>query len=191
MISPHRRDGIWLVYRHTMDEDILRDLMPMLKRATTLYLRYAVHNATDGKLHLPMTFSPEYATLADCTFDLALFRWCLTTADRIGSDLLPGSARADELVSWREALRKLAPPQVDPKTGSLMIGDGVPLHSGLKMWSHIFSVFPLGLLDWNTPKDRELYSTGGHSAATTRDHSNTTRNRERERARTIDTDDNG
>ena len=150
--------GIWLVYRHTMDEEILRDLMPMLKRATALYLRYAVHNTTDGKLHLPMTFSPEYATLADCTFDLALFRWCLTTALQVGSDLLPGSARADELAGWREALRQLAPPQVDPKTGSLMIGDGVPLHSGLKMWSHIFSVFPLGLLDWHTPKDRELWT---------------------------------
>lgn len=151
--------GIWLVYRHTMDEGILRALMPVLKRATALYLHTAVHNSTDGKLHLPMTFSPEYATLADCTFDLALFRWCLQTSIHIGSALLPGSASLDELTSWRVALQQLAPPQVDPKTGSLMIGEGVPLHSGLKMWSHIFSVFPLGQLDWHaSPKDRELWT---------------------------------
>ena len=150
--------GIWLVYRHTMDEDILRGLMPLLKRATTLYLRTAVHNSTDGKLHLLETFSPEYAVLADCSFDLALFRWCLRASIHIGSDLLRGSATEGELASWREALQQLAPPQVDAKTGSLMIGDGIPLHSGLKMWSHMFNIFPLGLLDWHMPKDRDLWT---------------------------------
>ena len=47
-----------LVYRHTMDESILRATMPLLKRAANLYTRTAVHG-DDGRLHLPMMFSPE------------------------------------------------------------------------------------------------------------------------------------
>jgi hypothetical protein len=150
--------GIWLVYRHMLDVSILQELMPLLKRATALYTRHAVHNATDGKLHLPATFSPEYAILTDCSFDLALFRWCLRTCIHVGSNLLPGSATAAELITWQDTLQILASPQVDPKKGSLMIGDGIPLHSGLKMWSHIFSVFPLGLLDWTVAHDREVWT---------------------------------
>eukprot|EP01049_Picozoa_sp_SAG25_P004187 SAG25_NODE_257_length_10931_cov_4.550960_8_plen_489_part_00 len=149
--------GIWLVYRHTLDGDTLRGLMPLLKRATALYMHTAVFNATDGKLHLPTTFSPEYAAPRDCAFDLELFRWCLRTSLRVGATLLPGSATTDELASWRRSLRQLVQAPIDATTGSLMIGDDTPLHSSLKMWSHIFSVFPLGNLDWNVPGERQVW----------------------------------
>ena len=35
-----------------------------------------------------------------------------------------------------------------------MIGDGVPFHSSSKHFSFLFSIFPLGLLDWNVPHVR-------------------------------------
>ena len=126
--------NLWSIYRHTMDESVLRGLFPLLSRATNFYVRTSIRGG-DGKLHLPPTFSPEYAFVPDCSFDLALFKWCLTTSIHIAQDLLPGSAPESTVARWRQALSELAPPQVDPATGSLMIGEGEALHSGLKMWS--------------------------------------------------------
>ena len=71
-------------------------------------------------------FSPEYAFAPDLSFDHALFRWCLRTLLHISGSLLPGAATAAERERWRAALEGLSPPQVDPKTGSLMIGAGEP-----------------------------------------------------------------
>ena len=71
-------------------------------------------------------FSPEYAFAPDLSFDHALFRWCLRTLLHISGSLLPGAATAAERERWRAALEGLSAPQVDPKTGSLMIGAGEP-----------------------------------------------------------------
>ena len=124
-------------------------------------------------------FSPEYAFAPDLSFDHALFRWCLRTLLHISGSLLPGAATAAERERWRAALEGLSPPQVDPKTGSLMIGAGEPAQcssgplavlscsaehcwggAGLpfahanKHFSHLFSIFPLGELDWHNNTDR-------------------------------------
>ena len=80
---------MWLSYRHTMDESILRDtLFPLLRKAVNYYLHFLAPGA-DGKLHLPATFSPEYGVNApDCNYDLMLLRWgcrtLLDSAERLG-----------------------------------------------------------------------------------------------------------
>jgi hypothetical protein len=86
--------GIYEVYRHTMDEAILRRLMPLLKRGTAFYQRTAVRNSATGKLHLPPMTSPEYATTEDTSFNLALFRWSLQTCIHVATALLPDSVSA-------------------------------------------------------------------------------------------------
>lgn len=156
--------SMWLVYRHTMDVSILRDLEPLLTRATNLYIRTAVRGA-DGKLTLPEMFSPEYANAAHLSFDHALFRWCLRTSIRIATTLLPPDAAAPnntrnaaQVSRLRAVLKALAPPLVDSKTGSLMIGEGVPFSHANKHFSHLFSIFPLGLLEWSVPEERALWT---------------------------------
>ena len=148
--------SIWLVYRHTMDESILRDLLPLLKRSTNLYMRTA-HVGADEKLHLPLMESPEYGEAADTSFDHALFRWCLRTLIRT-STLLPNSSTDLEVQKWQNTLRKLSAPRIDPATGSLMIGANLSLHSSNKHFSHLFSIFPLGLQDWSVEAERELWT---------------------------------
>ena len=76
--------NIWLSYRHTMDERILRDVVYPLLTRTINYYRHFLFPGTDGKLHLPPTFSPEYGVDApDTNYDLALIRWgCRTLLDR-------------------------------------------------------------------------------------------------------------
>ena len=122
--------GIYEVYRHTMDLAILRRLMPLLKRGTAFYVRTAVRDSATGKLHLPSMLSPEYGGGAeDTSFNLALFRWSLQTCIHVATTLLPDSASSAEVAAWKAALRDLIAPIVDPVTGSLMVGKGVPLHS--------------------------------------------------------------
>jgi alpha-L-fucosidase 2 len=144
--------NVWLSYRHTMDERILRNvLFPLLRGAINYYLRFLAPGA-DGKLHLPFTFSPEYGVNApDCTYDLALIRWgCATLLD---------SARtlhiSDPLAArWREVLDTLVPYQVD--ANGYMIGAGVPFAKSHRHYSHLLQIYPLYEITWEQPENRAL-----------------------------------
>ena len=83
--------NVWLSYRHSMDDALLRDtLFPLLRRAINYYLHFLTPGS-DGKLHLPSTLSPEYrwSPPQDTNYDLALIRWgcqtLLESADRWAS----------------------------------------------------------------------------------------------------------
>ena len=141
----------WLAYRHTMDDAQLRDVIyPLLRRAINFYLHFLTEGG-DGRLHLPTTFSPEYALAPDCNYDLALLAWgcrtLLDATDRLGID--------DELrPQWTDVLDRL----VDPPQGSdgLWIGAGVPLTSSHRHYSHILWFYPLHVLDVGDAADRDL-----------------------------------
>ncbi|WP_392839922.1 glycoside hydrolase family 95-like protein [Streptomyces sp. LN500] len=144
--------NVWLSYRHTMDESILRDtLFPLLRKAVNYYLHFLAPGA-DGKLHLPATFSPEYGVNApDCNYDLMLLRWgcrtLLDSAERLGVHD-PLTAR------WQEVLAKLAPYPVD--ANGFMIGAGVPFAKSHRHYSHMLAVYPLYELTGATPDERAL-----------------------------------
>ena len=71
--------NLWLQYRYSMDESILRNTVyPTLRRAINFYLPFLEEDG-QGILHLKETYSPEYGNAKDCNYDLALLRWgCLT-----------------------------------------------------------------------------------------------------------------
>ena len=63
--------NLWLQYRFSMDESILRNtLYPTLRRAVNFYLPFLTEDKS-GKLHLKRTYSPEYGTAEDCNYDIA------------------------------------------------------------------------------------------------------------------------
>lgn len=144
--------NIWLSYRHTMDDNLLRDLLfPVLKRAINYY-RHFLTTGSDGKLHLGTTLSPEYPTVApDCNYDLALIRWGCQT-------LLEASTRLginDPLRSaWQNILTNLVPYPTD--VNGFMIGAGVPYARSHRHYSHILMVYPLYLVNWDQPAQRTL-----------------------------------
>ncbi len=142
--------SLWLIYRHKMDDGLLREkLYPILKGAVNYYLHF-LRRESDGKLHLPITYSPEYGSAEDCNFDLALLRWgCQTliqSAERLHIDdaLLP---------KWKEVVSDLTPAPVD-STG-LMIGRNVPYAVSHRHFSHMLSVHPLHLLNGEQGADTE------------------------------------
>ncbi len=133
--------NVWLSYRHTMDDAMLRDtLFPLLRRAINYYLHFLT-TGTDGKLHLPTTHSPEYGNAPDCNFDLSLIRWgcqaLLTAAARlnISDSLIP---------KWQQVLRDLTPYPTD--ANGFMIGRGVPYAKSHRHYSHLLMVYPLYLV---------------------------------------------
>ncbi|GHJ39810.1 hypothetical protein Sm713_54190 [Streptomyces sp. TS71-3] len=147
--------NVWLSYRHTMDESILRDVVfPLLRQAINYYLHFLAPGS-DGKLHLPKTFSPEYGVdTPDTNYDLALIRWGCTTlldsARTLGID--------DPLAPrWQDVLARLVPAPTDEN--GFMIGAGQPFAMSHRHYSHMLSVYPLYLVNWEQPENRDLIST--------------------------------
>lgn len=145
--------NVWLSYRHSMDESLLRDtVFPVLRRAINYYLHFLTPGS-DGKLHLPSTLSPEYPVVPpqDTNYDLALIRWgcqtLLDSAERLGVD----DASAPR---WREVLARLTPYPVD--ANGFMIGADTPYAQSHRHYSHLLMVYPLYLVNWDQPENREL-----------------------------------
>jgi alpha-L-fucosidase 2 len=145
--------NVWLSYRHTMDDALLRDtLFPLLRRAVNYYLHF-LRTEADGKLHLPSTLSPEYPVVPpkDCNYDLSLIRWgcqtLLEAADRLGVD--------DPLAPrWRTTLADLTPYPADGN--GYMIGAGTPYAQSHRHYSHLLMIYPLYLVNWDQSGSRTI-----------------------------------
>ena len=59
--------NLWWQYRYTLDADDLATCVAVLKRAIGYYLRLMTQD-TNGKLHLPIAESPEYANAPDTNY---------------------------------------------------------------------------------------------------------------------------
>jgi hypothetical protein len=143
----------WLQYRYSGDETLLRErLYPILKRAIAYYL-HLLKPGDDGKLHLPVSISPEYPDQApDTNYDLSLLRWGLQTLLAIQERF---GLKDPLAATWRDTLAKLTPFPVDPATG-YMVGAGVPFAKSHRHYSHLFMVYPLHLVDPESAHDRPL-----------------------------------
>lgn len=145
----------WRQYRHSMDDDRLRNhLFPMLKRSIQYYV-HLLKEEEDGKLHLPATVSPEYGSfknllVEDCTYDLSLLRWGCQTLLQICERLGIQDEKQD---TWKYVLDNLVGYHQD-ETG-LMIGRNVSMEFGHRHFSHLLPVFPLHLIG-DTKEEKEL-----------------------------------
>lgn len=144
---PWALHDVWLVWRHTMDERLLREtLFPVLRR-TTNYYRHFLKRGADGRLHLPPTYSPEFAAAQDLNYDLALLHWScaalIDAATRLGID--------DPLLGeWRMILTDLVDFPTSPDQG-FMIGAGQPLDRSHRHYSHLLMIYPLYLINRDQP----------------------------------------
>lgn len=151
-LLPWACHNLWLIYRHKMDDGLLREkLFPVLKQAINYYLHFT-SRGEDGKLHLPKSYSPEYGYADDCNFDLALLRWgcrtLLEICDRLKID--------DELIpTWKTTLGDLMPYPTDSVNG-LMIGKDTPYAFSHRHYSHLLAAYPLYLINRENAEDVEL-----------------------------------
>ena len=141
----------WNFYRVQMNDAILRDrVLPLLAPAIGHYLAYLEKDSA-GIYHLPKTHSPEFATVPDTHYDLALLRWGLETLIASCEHLRLDDPR---LPRWRDVLAHLTPPPVD-ETG-FMVGRGRALDASHRHYSHLLSIYPLHLVTPDKPADRAL-----------------------------------
>ena len=142
------------VYLYTLDTDVLKQMYPLLRRTVNFYIHYQTLNATDNKYHLPPTFSPEYAVAPDCNYDLALYRHALKA---LVSTIQVLGILDPRLPLYKTSLAQLRDPPSAP-VGSqypgYWIGEGVPLSSGHRHFSHLFMIFPLKQINFTDPHDK-------------------------------------
>lgn len=141
----------WLHTQYAGDAERRRTgLLPLLSRAVGYHL-HLLEEGEDGRLHLPPTHSPEYATAPDCNYDLALLRWGCQTLVEICREAGIDHPR---LPDWQRALERL----VDFPVGEdgWLIGRGVPLEHAHRHYSHLMMFYPLHLVTWDQEEKRDL-----------------------------------
>jgi len=148
---PWLLNNVWLQYRYTMNQEILKDpLYPLLRKSINLY-RHLLFEGEDNKLHLPPTFSPEMGNFSDCNFDLALIRWgCMRLIEickilNIDDPLLP---------EWEDIGYRLVEYQVDEN--GFMLGKERSAPADHQHMSHLMMIYPLHLENIDNNDDIEL-----------------------------------
>lgn len=141
----------WMHWRYSMDRDFLREkAVPFMKPFLRTYMNL-LEEGEDGKLHLPLSSSPEYhegslrAWTSDPNCDLFLIRF-------LGRSLLEADAilglNDPEAERWRQTLERLTDYQTDEN--GLRISREMGLEFSHRHHSHLMGIYPLDLL---SPED--------------------------------------
>jgi len=148
---PWTMSNVWLQYRYSMDDRMLREkIYPLLRRSINLYL-HMVQEGDDGQLHLPPTYSPESGVFADCNFDLALFKWgchtLLKASKRLGID--------DPLIPrWKQVAEKLVDFPADEH--GFRLGRQQTSPPDHRHFSHLLMIYPLYLVNIEQEGSRQV-----------------------------------
>ncbi len=149
--------NLWLHYRHTMDQDMLREkLFPILKRAINYYIHF-IEKDEDGIYHLPPTNSPEYPydqNAWDGNFDLSLLKWGSQTLIEICEIL---DLDDPLLPVWKDIDKNLVEFPRD-ETGYL-IRSNTPYALSHRHYSHLLMIYPLYLVNVEQPGGKEVIET--------------------------------
>lgn len=144
----------WRQYAYAGDVDALRAVWPVLVGHMNLHL-HLLEKGSDGKLHLPPSWSPEYNEkvpymgAGDTTYHLALVRWGL---ERLleGCEVLSCTDEGKD--AWAGKLSELADFAVDSHTGALQVANNLSFSVSHRHFSHLFPCFPLGLINASDPR---------------------------------------
>ena len=143
--------NLWLQYRYSMDETILRNtIFPTLKRAINFYIPF-LEKDEQGILHLKETYSPEYGSAKDCNYDIALLRWGCQTLLKASQIL---SIKDNLIPKWQEIIEKLTDYPQDEN--GMMIGKDMPFSKSHRHYSHLLMFYPLYLLNIEQNENKEL-----------------------------------
>ena len=149
-------DFCWY-YEYTKDLDALKNrIYPYLRKTANLYMGVADEGA-DGKMHITFTHSPEYwndeingvLIGEDATFIISSLRYILQKLCEYAAVL----GNNEESV-WSDFLHRLVSSPVSEK--GFQIVRGTDLEKSHRHFSHLFAIYPLGVLDRNNPEDNKL-----------------------------------
>jgi alpha-L-fucosidase 2 len=127
----------------TIDKEIV---FPLLDQALQFYQHFQIVNETDGSIHLPVTFSPEWpgGPGPDANYDISLYRWGLALAIDLAQQY---NLSSPHLEAWKNTLNNIISFSIDPVTDTFEVYAGVPYNQPHRHFSHLFMIFPLRLID--------------------------------------------
>jgi hypothetical protein len=148
----------WQAYEYTMDKEVMKNIYPALTRSINYYLDI-MEKDTDGKYHLPFTYSPEYpkGITRDANYDLSLLRWGCRTLLYINDQLKLKDALA---VRWQDVLNNLTPFPADEH--GLRIGRDASFTLSHRHYSHLLMIYPIYEINWDQQESRELIQRSLH-----------------------------
>jgi alpha-L-fucosidase 2 len=139
-------------YEHTLDKQIIKNLFPVLTRSVNYYLNI-MSKESDGKYHLPYTYSPEYpkGITRDANYDLSVFKWGLNTLLQINKTLALNDPLAAQ---WKDALANLTPYPKDQN--GYRIGRDADFSISHRHYSHLLQIYPIYEINWDQQQNRDL-----------------------------------
>lgn len=146
---------LYMIYRHTMDEQLLKNrIYPILRKSVNYLVKVVMDNGigSDGKYHIKASFSPECGTGTDAHYALAPFKWALTTAIETAERL---SIAEPQLATWKNVRDKLVDYPQDPTRG-FDVAQGIPYCTGHRHYSHLLAIFPLYNLNLDNVNEMAL-----------------------------------
>ncbi len=160
-VSAWLAQHFYLHWRYSMDKTFLRERAYPWIRAVALHLDQLSVRDSLGRRRLPLSSSPEIndnrvdAWFKEMTnFDLSLVRWLFGAAEELAMEL----GKKEDAIRW-SAIRQEWPELALGENGKLLVAPGYELKESHRHFSHLMSIHPLGLLDWDRgEQDRQLIS---------------------------------
>jgi alpha-L-fucosidase 2 len=150
----------WLHCDYAGDRERLRDkFFPLLRKTGNAYLNYLKENpvaADDGKIHVRMSWSPEYPKGhgQDTNFTLALMRWTFQTLQNLNAEFSLNDPLAPE---WKNITDNLAGYQTDEH--GLRINKDMAFEISHRHYSHLLGFFPLAVINPDDPENAKMLRT--------------------------------
>jgi hypothetical protein len=150
-----------LQWKYSMDKTFLKSTAyPWVKEAAS-YLENITYIDSAGFRRLPISSSPEIHNnslkawfLSNTNYDLALMRSCFMHAAEMANHL----GLTDDADHWKKIIESLEEPILSERN-QLMFANGHPYNESHRHFSHLMSIYPLGLIKWEDgQKSREIIS---------------------------------
>ena len=155
---------LWMLYDYWHflriypdNERKLTKFYPLLKRGINLILHLS-YTDENGIIHTPKDISPEYKInnkfpkSTDTPYNLFMLQWAMQVAIEIDAN---ESLNDPDALRYTKALKKLAPLPVKEGEG-IMIGEGVPVATAHRHYSHLVGLYPLRVMDVDDKKQHAL-----------------------------------
>ncbi len=137
--------------RYAADDVRLKNkFLPLLEKCVNFY-RHVMTKGPDGKWHTPVATSPEIGTDSDLNYDLGALRWALAT---LISEYTRLGLQTPQMKEWKQLQADLVDFPIGPN--GLKIGANRELIFSHRHYSHLLAIYPLYVLDWDNPDQRDL-----------------------------------
>jgi alpha-L-fucosidase 2 len=136
-------------WRYTMDAEFLSTRAYPWCAGVGRALASLLKADEKGKLHLPLSSSPEMfdnsprAWLApNSNYDLALMQWLFGALQEMAA----ASGNAADVATWTNLRANLDALDTETESGALTVARGIPYRESHRHFSHAMAIFPLGLI---------------------------------------------